>query len=89
MHCKACDNVLTPAEDGARFVVSNSRVDLCRRCRSDLPSDLEIVDVRGNKELDTEPDNNLLPWNEEGSYEEGYPDDDATEESDWYEDGWE
>jgi hypothetical protein len=89
MHCPACDNILTPSEDASRFVGSGTRVGLCTRCRVDLPKDLDIVRVDGTKEVDGELDDNLLPWEEEGSLAEEYIGVDEVLYDDWEpEDGW-
>lgn len=40
MHCDCCDQILTEAEQSARFIESGEFVNMCTECRSTLPEDI-------------------------------------------------
>lgn len=43
MRCRACNVLLTEAEDQQRFRDSGARVELCSGCGLHIPPDLEVV----------------------------------------------
>lgn len=63
MKCKSCDRILTEKEDGAKFAESGTRVELCTSCAQWLPSDVAVVGMDIDSQLDDE-----APFGREGDY---------------------